>query len=251
MRRLVINLIMVCVLIMGMTVPVMAYTLPSTSAICSVTITMQDNGKVVSGGSLTLYKTGEVHPTARTYTFLPTEEFKNSGIPVHDYQNEQVAERLANYAVTNNISGVVKEIGEDGLVEYGELQPGLYMIAQTETAAGYVKIAPFQLAVPEFDGKEYEYNIGAMPKVVSVEYETGEESTEEEQDQFGEDGIKEEPPTDDELMGETELVDEEKGKLPQTGQLKWPVPVLAIIGLLMFAAGWYMHNVQRKGGYEK
>ena len=32
------------------------------------------------------------------------------------------------------------------------------------------------------------------------------------------------------------------GKLPQTGQLWWPVPVLAFAGLVLFAAGWAKRN---------
>ncbi|MGM9615432.1 MAG: Cna B-type domain-containing protein [Oscillospiraceae bacterium] len=31
-----------------------------------------------------------------------------------------------------------------------------------------------------------------------------------------------------------------EGKLPQTGQLWWPVPLLAGAGLVLFAAGWYV-----------
>ena len=29
------------------------------------------------------------------------------------------------------------------------------------------------------------------------------------------------------------------GKLPQTGQLWWPVPVMAIVGMLFVMFGWY------------
>jgi len=36
------------------------------------------------------------------------------------------------------------------------------------------------------------------------------------------------------------------GKLPQTGQLWWPVPVLAVAGLAAFAAGW-----RRRGGDDR
>lgn len=35
-------------------------------------------------------------------------------------------------------------------------------------------------------------------------------------------------------------------KLIQTGQLNWPVPVLAVVGLLLFAAGWIMINSKGK-----
>jgi len=37
------------------------------------------------------------------------------------------------------------------------------------------------------------------------------------------------------------------GKLPQTGQLWWPVPVLAAAGLLLFAAGW---KRKKENGHE-
>ncbi len=34
--------------------------------------------------------------------------------------------------------------------------------------------------------------------------------------------------------------------LPQTGQLFWPVPVLAVCGLLLFALGWVLQRPGRK-----
>ena len=33
-----------------------------------------------------------------------------------------------------------------------------------------------------------------------------------------------------------------KGKLPQTGLLQWPIPVMASFGLLLFLIGWIRHN---------
>ncbi len=38
----------------------------------------------------------------------------------------------------------------------------------------------------------------------------------------------------------------EKDKLAQTGQLNWPVPVLAITGLLIFSTGWAIMNLGKK-----
>lgn len=34
--------------------------------------------------------------------------------------------------------------------------------------------------------------------------------------------------------------------LPQTGQLNWPVPVLACSGILLFAAGWCLNRKGKK-----
>lgn len=36
------------------------------------------------------------------------------------------------------------------------------------------------------------------------------------------------------------------GLIPQTGLLWWPVPVLAVLGLLLFAAGWKKHNDSKR-----
>lgn len=38
--------------------------------------------------------------------------------------------------------------------------------------------------------------------------------------------------------------------LPQTGQLNWPVPVLAVLGLVLFAAGWQL-RFAKKRAHEK
>lgn len=35
-------------------------------------------------------------------------------------------------------------------------------------------------------------------------------------------------------------------KLPQTGSLNWPIPVLTILGLLLLAAGWYLFSRREK-----
>lgn len=31
-------------------------------------------------------------------------------------------------------------------------------------------------------------------------------------------------------------------KLPNTGQLNWPIPLLVILGLILFGVGWYLHH---------
>ena len=37
--------------------------------------------------------------------------------------------------------------------------------------------------------------------------------------------------------------------LPQTGQLKWPIPPLTIAGLLLFSLGWYLKFGIGSGGH--
>ena len=40
-------------------------------------------------------------------------------------------------------------------------------------------------------------------------------------------------------------------KLPQTGQLNWPIPVLTAAGLLLFSIGWFLRFGKRKDSYEE
>ena len=53
---------------------------------------------------------------------------------------------------------------------------------------------------------------------------------------------------DPEEGGELELPDDEVplGPLPQTGQLWWPVPVLALLGLVLLLAG--LRLTRKRGG---
>lgn len=34
-------------------------------------------------------------------------------------------------------------------------------------------------------------------------------------------------------------------QLPNTGQLNWPIPVLVVLGLILFGFGWYLHQSRR------
>lgn len=40
-------------------------------------------------------------------------------------------------------------------------------------------------------------------------------------------------------------------KLPQTGQLTWPIPLLTVIGMVLFSLGWWLCFGNRKDPYEK
>jgi outer membrane biosynthesis protein TonB len=36
-------------------------------------------------------------------------------------------------------------------------------------------------------------------------------------------------------------------KLPQTGALRWPIPVLTVVGILLFTAGWFRYRRHAHG----
>ena len=100
---------------------------------------------------------------------------------------------------------------KSGVVTFDNLELGLYLIVQTKSISGYEKVAPFLVSVPLWDKDHYLYEIN-----VSEKFE-----------------IKKEPPT----PGTPETPDQPGDKLPQTGQVNWPMPVLLILGLALIVTG--------------
>ena len=104
----------------------------------------------------------------------------------------------------------------DGTYHFTDLKTGLYLIKQQKAAAGYHDITSFLVSVPsEFNG-QYLYAISADVKT-QLYTQTPEQPAD--------------PPE----------------KLPQTGLLYWPVPVMAALGLAFLVAGiWLLRKKARK-----
>lgn len=185
----------------------------------SISITMSYRGQSVSGGSLTLYHVGV--PGDGEYVL--TDEFSGCIVSLEDISGAQAAQTLAEYAAIMDIEGVTQYADEEGSVCFPELEYGLYLLVQEQAAEGYSAVSPFLVTV---DG-----DVDATPKLALEP----------------EDTVPTAPPDTPETT-EPEPTEPEptEPRLPQTGQLNWPVPVLAITGLLVFMFGWYLNASGRK-----
>lgn len=92
---------------------------------------------------------------------------------------------------------------------------------QKQAAEGYDAIQPFLVTVPIMENGQYVYDVDAHPKAGTSSRKTTQT-----------------PPTQEVLSA-----------LPQTGQLNWPVPVLAVTGAVLVAAGVVLKK--RSGQNEK
>lgn len=226
----------------------------------SIRVAMRYGEQAVPGGTMTLYRVAAVQEDDGNFGFVLTGDFADCGIELADLQSAELAKALADYAAGAKLEGQTKQIAEDGTVLFAELEPGLYLLVQTQPAAGYYAANPFLVSVPMLEEGEYVYDVQAGPKaelspistpaptptptpapgipfipiipilpfwptptpvipqeptvpVISVNVET-------------------EAPVEPGAAGPAVPI------LPQTGQLNWPVPVLAAAGLGLFAAGW-------------
>ena len=206
-RKRIAAVLLAAVLVLAMPMRAQAHDVPDLSRKGSVTVTVRMGETPVSGGSLTLYRVGDIAEDDGNYSFALTEAFLASGVSLDDLSAPELAETLAEYA--GNTSGVTKTIAADGSAAFTELELGLYLAVQTDAAPGYSKLTPFLVSVPYMEDGAYQYDVDATVK-----------------------GELERTPTP------TEPTTPPDPTLPETGQLNWPIPVLATLGLILFATGW-------------
>ena len=116
------------------------------------------------------------------------------------------AARLAEQAAENSLFDRTVQIGADGTAYFADVPEGLWLIVQTENSDGYAPFAPFLLELPmKLEGRTIR-DAAAEPKLSPPIHENDDPP----------------PKKDDE-------------KLPYTGQLRWPVPVLAAVGLILIS----------------
>lgn len=204
------------ILLLSLASPVSA--LPDPQRTGSLTFWMSFNGQPLEGGSLTLYRVGALSVTNGNAGFLPVKELED-GPDLTELNDPGLALELAALAQSRNLPGIREEILM-GWVTFSPLEPGLYVVTQTHAQAteGFDAIQPFLISLPRWENGSYVYDLTAAPKVPLVPEETPPPPTE-----------PTTPPPDD------------PPDIPQTGQLNWPVPVLAVSGMTLFVLGWALY----------
>lgn len=226
-------LFMVALLLCSVSITVYAHEVPDISKKGKISIKMTYDKNPVAGGSLTLYRVGDVKADDGNYSFVLTEDFNASKVDLTDISSVTLAKELAQYAQNQKLSGDTKKIGNNGEISFTELDLGLYLLVQNEAANGYNKADPFLVSVPMNEDGNYIYDVDASPK---VELQKGPASS-----------------TDKTTANTTNTTTTitTNTKLPQTGQLNWPVPVLVVTGLILFSIGWMLRLNKKRDRYEE
>ena len=182
---------------------------------CSITVTMTYQEKALPGGTLALYKVGDVSEEDGNYSFVPVEAIREDMAQFGDIQSPELAgELLKLESKLTPVTALPQKVGEDGKVTFSSLPFGLYLAVQKTAPAGYGKTEPFLVSLPYLYEGEYQYDVASQPKT-DLEREVPTKPTS--------------PATNPTTSGGK--------KLPQTGQLWWPVPVLACGGLGCIVVG--------------
>lgn len=236
--------------------------------------------KALSGGQLTLYRVAEVKRKNGDLSFEYCGDFYGCGIALGDLTDSTLADQLLEY-MPQGARGTTKTVDADGNAAFEDLELGLYLIVQSKASNGYAPIKPFLVSLPMAENGKWNYEVDASPKVggytpvnpdtppvpptpVPDKPGTPEQPTEptnpdtpknpDGPDSPVSPGSPDSPvapgnPDNPAAPGKPDnpaLAGRPDGAvmngLPQTGQLNWPVPVLAVSGVLLFAAGWVLNK---------
>lgn len=173
----------------------------------SISVLIEYNDHAVSGGTLTAYHIAVPTWIGEDYVFEFTQSFDNCELSLSELDQKETAIAFSEYVLAQSISGITRRINMDGEAKFENLPVGLYLIIQEQAANGYFPIEPFLISIPMMEGDKWIYDVDATPKI-DIEREPQ--------------PINPPKPPD----------------IPQTGQLKWPIPLLTISGIVFFALGW-------------
>ncbi|MCD8084672.1 MAG: hypothetical protein LUE86_14490 [Clostridiales bacterium] len=277
MIRKMLTAVLTATLLLG-TVGSAAYAaeVPDLSQEGSITLTMTYNEKAVAGGQMTLYRVGDILEDDGNYSFVLTDEFAASNADLEDIDSSEVASDLSDYVTKQGLTGTDKTIGSDGTVTFDGLKLGLYLLVQNKAASGYYAASPFLVSVPMYDevNAVYVYGVTATPKVEvsktsgnggggssgggsssggSSSSGGGGGATSSSSSGPGVSSGGSEGSSEGGSSGESGFSDPAAfigERLPQTGQLNWPIPILVITGLLFFSAGWKLCQKENKECHE-
>lgn len=235
----------------------------------TITILLSDPSEniIISDTEVSLYKIAEF-TNYKKHTFIVEEPFEQI-MSEMDFSSTEVGCTMENskiilaYIQENDISPIAVSISdESGIAKFENIEEGIYLVDIADSEE-YLVDAFLVEALLYVDG-EYHFDVEASPKMEYVPVPTEPEvstTPEPEVSTTPEPEVSTTP--EPEVSTTPELTPnsngsqstntpaatipvEPGGKLPQTGQLKWPVPVLAISGVTLMVLGYADYCLHRK-----
>jgi hypothetical protein len=189
---------------------------PDLSRNGSITLNMAPGGVPLNDGNLNLYKVGELSEDNGNYFFTLMDD---RVVTESEEITLVLAEEMLTLAKEANLVARTAKI-QNGQSVFHDLEHGLYVVwqAKSDASKGYEPISPFLLSVPRFVDGAYVLDVVADPKVA----------------------LETVPPT-------TTPPPSRPPELPQSGQLNWPVPVMAVSGAFLMILGFLLISRKRAG----
>ena len=204
------------------------------------------NDVPLRGGELTLYQVASVKRTNGNLYFDYTGDFTGCGVVLGDLSDSTLADQLVKYLPAVPAIAAQQDVNEEGYANITKLPQGLYLVVQTEASHGYEAIKPFLVSIPMPDGDNWIYDVDDTPDLPEQPDNPDTPVSPGTPDNPVSPGTPDNPVSPENPDNPVSPSTPDKPVLPQTGQLNWPVPVLACSGVLLFAAGWVLNRQGKK-----
>lgn len=207
-KKRFLRLCLACALILGCSISCMAA--PSD---CKLTVKLYDEHKqTIDGMQVSICKVADINGT----DYIPTNAFRDSGISIAGlvkHPTAETANAVYQYVKQHQIESVTAH-SENGEVIFDSLERAIWLVF-CEEDQGH-RFNPYFVFLPQTINGKVQYEVVAEPKV---------EESAGKNDGNAENG--------------SEITDanNSEGKLPQTGQLWWPVLMFAIAGGCLIILG--------------
>lgn len=191
------------------------------SARGTIRLEMRSGETAVPGGVFCLYQVGSAATEGSELRFALTEDFRESGVSLDDLNASGLAQALCDHADAHKLQELrAQSANKAGEVVFSDLGCGLYLVMQKSPAEGYEGIAAFLVAIPMRGENGWSYSVIAEPKLQVKPSAT--------------------PAPSPSVTATPRPTSTPSDKLPQTGMLLWPIPVLGVAGVALFVLGWIL-----------
>ena len=237
-----------------------------------------DNKPITGGNVELYKVAGVADDSQGNDVYVPESDFCKSGLDYTRLMDAEFASEAGQFASAHGISGEICEVDPNGQAKYEDLEVGIYLITQPIANDGWYAIDPYVVTLPLNEQGIWNYNVDSLPKMEPLApilsptptltpsstpsatpsssptpspSATQSSSPTPSLSPIPSDPISTLTPTPYTEEGSTvtstpsptptptdSLTEGDKVRLPQTGQLNWPIPVLAFAGLLLFIIGF-------------
>lgn len=237
-RMVMISLVLsVCLLQAAIPVLASSWTPNLSDGANDMTIIMKYQETVLPGMEIKLYKVADMTYQGDQITFVPTSEFSGAGVGYsEDMSSDELlkkAKTLSTYAQEQKLTAESAKTQDDGCATFKGMDAGLYLVVPQEYK-GYYTLEPYLISLPQWNASSevWENQVEAVPKTELRKKPTESETETEE--------------TEPSTGGSKGKIYPTAKRLPQTGQLKWPIPILLLAGGTLVLVGWVLMKKAKK-----
>ena len=132
----------------------------------TINITLKDTDDInrIKGAEITIYHVATASSKDNKLVYTYNEAIKDCKGDLTNLSNESLTSEINKCIANATVPSQSKLTNNEGIVEFKNLELGLYLVKQTNNVEGYSNIDPFLVNIPKELDNKWTYDIKAEPK---------------------------------------------------------------------------------------